>query len=438
VLYLDFTGHTVANTAWNTEYHSAAFDAPAYDVDGDPGSFSAAEQDTIQAVWAAVAEDYAPFDLDVTTEEPGQAKITRTGLGDAEFGTRVVITPSDQWLDCECGGVAYLGVVDEHEASPGHDYYQPAFAFAEAAGGTAKGIAEVVAHEAGHNVGLSHDGVGEYAYYYGQGAWAPIMGAGYRRPITQWSRGDYSGATNTEDDFAVVASHGVPLRADDHGNARDTSTAVPVLARPGAGSVAGVIGTAADVDYFTFTTTATSLATVAVRPPGTSPNLDAAVTLYDAAGRSLAVADPPSGATSAATATGLSAAVSVARLPAGTYHAKVSGVGSGDPATTGYSDYGSVGRYTVTFTVAPVPSVRTTALSTARRGRSFQQRLSADGGTAPYRWSISSGRLPAGLRLSASGVVSGTPTARGTVTVTVAVTDAWGARGTRTLRMTVR
>ena len=40
------------------------------DTDGLPGSFSNAEQDTIQSVWQRVAEDYSVFDIDVTTEEP--------------------------------------------------------------------------------------------------------------------------------------------------------------------------------------------------------------------------------------------------------------------------------------------------------------------------------------------------------------------------------
>jgi hypothetical protein len=50
--------------------------------------------------------------------------------------------------------------------------------------------------------------------------------------------------------------------------------------------------------------------------------------------------------------------------------------------------------------------------------------LAATGGTTPYTWSLSSGTLPAGLTLSAAGVISGTPTTPGTYTITVKVTDA--------------
>jgi hypothetical protein len=38
--------------------------------DGNTADWSAAELSNILAIWRAVAEDYAPFDVDVTTEEP--------------------------------------------------------------------------------------------------------------------------------------------------------------------------------------------------------------------------------------------------------------------------------------------------------------------------------------------------------------------------------
>ena len=49
--------------------------------------------------------------------------------------------------------------------------------------------------------------------------------------------------------------------------------------------------------------------------------------------------------------------------------------------------------------------------------------LSASGGTAPYTWAVTSGNLPAGLTLSGSGVISGSPTTAGTFSFTVTVTD---------------
>jgi hypothetical protein len=53
--------------------------------------------------------------------------------------------------------------------------------------------------------------------------------------------------------------------------------------------------------------------------------------------------------------------------------------------------------------------------------------LGARGGTPPYSWSVTAGSLPAGIRLSTAGVVSGTPSAAGHPTFTVTVRDSAAA-----------
>jgi len=56
-------------------------------------------------------------------------------------------------------------------------------------------------------------------------------------------------------------------------------------------------------------------------------------------------------------------------------------------------------------------------------GRRYTAILRAGEGASPYRWSLARGRLPAGLRLSASGVIWGRPTEMGRWRFTVRVTD---------------
>ena len=51
-------------------------DVAAYTRDGS-AAFSDAELDVVQEVWARVAEDYAPYNIDVTTEDPGTAGLVR-------------------------------------------------------------------------------------------------------------------------------------------------------------------------------------------------------------------------------------------------------------------------------------------------------------------------------------------------------------------------
>jgi hypothetical protein len=67
-------------------------------------------------------------------------------------------------------------------------------------------------------------------------------------------------------------------------------------------------------------------------------------------------------------------------------------------------------------------------------GNFFTTTFRAVNGTAPYTWS---GALPAGLTLRSSGLVLGTPTALGTHTFQVTVTDATGATATGTFSLTV-
>ncbi len=44
-------------------------------------------------MWRMVAEDFAPFNVDVTTEDPGIAGLTYSGGSDTTWGMRAVIGP---------------------------------------------------------------------------------------------------------------------------------------------------------------------------------------------------------------------------------------------------------------------------------------------------------------------------------------------------------
>ena len=139
-------------------------------------------------------------------------------------------------------------------------------------------------------------------------------------------------------------------------------------------------------------------------------------------------------------------AVASGTLPSGLTLNAATGVLSGTPAGVGSDTFtvsmtdGAGTTVTKTFTVAvsAAPTVATPSLLGADRGGAYSQDLSGTGGTGPYTWSIASGTLPAGLSLNpATGVVSGIPTATGSATVTVRLTDADGATATRSLTVVV-
>ncbi|HTO45284.1 MAG TPA: putative Ig domain-containing protein [Burkholderiales bacterium] len=73
---------------------------------------------------------------------------------------------------------------------------------------------------------------------------------------------------------------------------------------------------------------------------------------------------------------------------------------------------GATSTQVVTLTVNPAPLAITSpaTLPAAQVGVPYSFTLTATGGTPPYAWSLASGSLPAGLSLSASGLISGTPT----------------------------
>lgn len=414
VIYLDFNGHVATNTAW----YSGTLNAQAYDIDGNPGSFSATELDYIRNIWQRVAEDFAPFDVDVTTEQPASDALQRTSSSDGRFGTRAVITRSmPELCGQSCGGVAYVNSFSYYSSTT-PDRYQPAWVFFDKLGnGWPKYVAEATSHEVGHNLNLYHDGTSSTGYYAGHGSgatgWAPIMGVGYYQPVTQWSKGEYPGANNTEDDVAKIGSAGAPSRADDHANS--LASATPLGGDPGAVSQAGIIENRTDVDLFGFTSGG-GTAQFTVTPDPVSPNLDVSVKILDSTGSTIAQANP---------AESLPASLNVS-LGQGQHYLQVEGVGNGD-LTSGYSDYGSLSNYTISGsypqqsgTVAPtavlsaLPTAGYAPLNVSFDGGSSTD---SDGNIASYAWNYGDGATGSGANVSH---IYGTV---GNFTATLTVTD---------------
>lgn len=342
-IYLDFDGETLYGTQASADGYLSddPHTAAPFSIDADPG-FSSAEMDLIQDVFLRVAEDYAPFAVDVTTEDPGFEGLNRSSPTDATYGTRTLIT-NDTWGP---GGYAYVGVID----LVGPDLrYQPAWVFASHLSFDPKTIAEVASHESAHTMGLHHDGDTTTDYFTGYDPWAPIMGQSYGQPVTQFSRGEYPGANNVEDDFQVMAGHGIVERPDDHGNTSATATSLT-------GAATGIISSAHDVDVFRYVASAAGTVTFTVSPAPVSPNLDVRLAAYDLSGGSpvlLGDVNPPVVRVSKDVATGMGASIAVPVTAGKTYSLQVSS-GSFRTPTTGFSTYGSVGAYRIEASGPPV------------------------------------------------------------------------------------
>jgi PKD repeat protein len=254
-------------------------------------------------------------------------------------------------------------------------------------------------------------------------------------PLVQWSKGDYPFSNNTQDEIASINSF-IPPRTtgslDDHGNALLAATVVTGTSFSSGGIIAG----AADVDLFKVGA-GTGTLTVSAAVSRAYPTLKLCLQLLDSAGAVVA-----SNYTSTSLASTLTHNVTVK----GTYYIKVIGVGF-DTATptyagtgvsqtvvgssNGWTNYGSMGRYTISgswnaLVYAPVAVINcdrtggTRPLTVVFNGSSSSD---FDGTIASYSWNFGD---PASVSANTStlanptNVFSGTP---GNYTVTLTVRD---------------
>ncbi len=323
-IYLDFNGHTTVGTQWNTGTGIASIQTPVWGRDANASTFNTSEAAAIQQSFASVVEDFAAFDVDVTTEDPGIEALRKTSATDTQYGTRVVVGPNT-WLNVDNSGYAKIGSFNWNSDTP-------AFCFANAATPT-KQIAECISHETGHTVGLYHDGTPTTEYYGGHNNWAPIMGNSYSRPVTQWSSGQYPNANNFQNDLAVIGGY-LNWMADDYVGTTATSATLP----NGVTRFGRVSYGTGELDAFKFSLTGTRNVNLQAWEyyQAIDPDLNLRVRLTNASGAVIATNSP----------TGTTRTNMTVSLAAGTYYVFVDGVGEGT-ASTGYTNYASMGLYNV-------------------------------------------------------------------------------------------
>lgn len=422
-IYLDYDGHHSVNNDWNED---VVF--PAFNFEGSPDNFSDNEHSRIQAQFIEVVEDFLPFDVNVTTIDPGLAALTNSGSGDVTWGVRSVNT---QCLSQSCpGGTAgFIGKFAEDA-----DNHVLVYNKTLGSGG------QTNTHEIGHRLGLLHDGLPGQTYHPGVGnnstdtSWGPIMGAPFGKNLVQWNNGDYPGATNTtQDDLAIITNNtnGIEYRSDDHGNTRSTATALVITSDTEVNvnevDNLGIIERTDDVDYFSFTTGSGNVA-LQINPLAVRGSLDVEATLYDSQGNQIAISNPPNE---------IHASFNQ-NLAAGEYFIGVDGVGNNNSSN---SDYGSLGYYEITGTIIKAtnepPTVNTIANVTLNEddlplGVNLSGISSGAGESQPIRVTASSSNTvlmadPAVQYITPNptGMLTVAPLADqfGTTTITVTVED---------------
>jgi hypothetical protein len=308
LILIDFDGGHFQHSYWNS---GEALDVASSGIIGNQAT----------EIWQRVSELYKAFNINVTTDTtlyeamPNNRKV------------RVVVTPTKIHAG---GGVAERGSFQRADDSP-------AWVFASSSYSN-YWVSLAVAHEAGHTLGLGHDGTQTgQTYYKGQGIWNPIMGS-HGTNLNHWSKGEYDEADNFEDDISIITqiANGVTLKEDTQSGSFFNAPSL----RGSATSLvdSGIIESASDVDAFFFATNGGNIQ-IEISSHPFAPTVDVKAWIEDSTGSILSESSP----------SGDFDAFLSGPLSAGRYVLKVEG--DGDPAQTGHSDYGSLGSYYISGSI---------------------------------------------------------------------------------------
>lgn len=326
-IFLDFDGQFVQGSSWNGG-------VPFYCA---PAVLSDAQ---ITEVFNRVAEDFRPFNINVTTDSTVflAAPLTQR--------TRIIITPTSGWYQ-GVGGVSFTGSFTWGDETP-------AFVFPDRLGYTAKNIAECCSHESGHTLGLSHqakyNGSCTLLTVYNEGTgsgetgWAPVMGNSYARNFSGWNNGPTpSGCNNDQDNLSIITSrNGFSYRPDDHSDDPNVNP-TPVALTNARFISDGIISTNSDKDVFKFNFTSRGTFHLDAKPfsvgdNNAGANLDMKITLLNSDKQIVNVYDPEAI---------LNVSIDTT-LSEGVYYVIVQGA-----ANENISNYGSLGSYTLSGSFLP-------------------------------------------------------------------------------------
>ena len=315
VIYCNFDGEVVNQPLWSASTINAA-----------SSGLSSGE---VLEILKLVAEDFAPFDVNVTND--------RSVYNSTPSNKRVmcISTPTDTAAPGS-GGVAYLDSFRDDLVC--WDFNLDG---------------DTISHEVGHTLNLDHHGDSSQSdpeYHDGHSSesrnWGPIMGSAFQAKMVQWSDGNYAFATNSnQDDLQLITNYGLSYRADDYGN--DSATGEDIFISNMPVTRNGIIERNTDIDVFNVTYSSLGKVQVAgAGREGAQSNLDVYMSILDSNG--IIVYEQTSDTTDNA--------LTELLLEPGSYQVRVQGDSSGNPygnPATGWSFYGSLGQYELSFLPDP-------------------------------------------------------------------------------------
>lgn len=344
LIYLDYDGED-SLPGWEYKNYNAA----------NPNISDAVKRES----WESVAEDFAPFGVNVTTNRAlfdAHPELYKSYVAIAQFG-------NVGW-----GGLAHLSSFGTGEpVLVDYDYSNNNFYLMS------------ISHELGHALGLNHDGE-SLPYYGGHGEYSPIMGNGSNF-VSQWSKGEYSGATNYEDDINIIGSI-LTFSPDAHQN----NTVIIVSndsVSPDLNN--GIMENRADVDTFQINVTeAGDIVLTIGSPVAPNGNLDIRATLLDNSGNVLQVSNP----------IGDRNGYIDYEVTPGTYYLVIEGVGELS-VNDGFSDYGSLGYYQISGHIGYLSprSIFSASTNSICLGDNITFTNASFGSDLNYEWTIEGGNI---------------------------------------------
>jgi PKD repeat protein len=450
-IYLSFDNARLEGTRWS---RNSALVLPGFSLDlTQPGNAGGEHDRSKQEVFrilqiaGVVAEDFAPFDVNVTTKRPPPDTLVRANAQDTQYGTTVHVY-TERGMRCACDTVrAYIRSFGEQDEA-----LKPILINSHwLLNGDANVVAGAISYAIGHAMGLRRDTeimfpdapIQGYQLKFTE-SWAPIMGDYRSATVRQFSKSEDLPATKnldeSEDEIKVLVRNGLPIRPDDYGGDRFRAKDVP-LTLDGAAStnqmieqhgatVQGIIERTLDADVFHIVSDSGRIE-ASVTPSDYGPNANLELALTNSDGVPLVKVNPLDSAGASLSHT----------VTAGSYYISVRGAGAGE-ATSNNSTYGSLGGYKLSIAAPPSSLKGPNAVLTAS-AESIQANqpvtFDASGSTddkpgLQYRWDLGNGTV---RNFSASATAVATYAKPGTYTAIVMVRDSDRLVSTTTKKITV-